>query len=223
MIEIRKEGKVFTLPSVWEEITFKQFIHLINTTQDEYYSDVDAIVKVLTSLSGDKAFEGVLNRMYVEEFNLVREHFSWLFEEVDPDKYKGRENLFIIDGQRFALKQDYNKINVGEFSSIQMLLKDKNIDLNPYEVALAVLFRKLDDEGNLMDFNPDDIVKIVNEYSERIYITDVISSLDFFFDGEKSSSKTSADFLKVVETPRMNMSECHPKKSKSTRKSVKKN
>lgn len=206
MIEIRFENKTFTLPVDWDEVTFKQFIGIITVQQDELNSELEMFVKVLTSLSGDKELADYLNKMSMEDFNNLKEYFSWLSEEFDSNKYKSDKKFFEIDGEKWKLKDNFNKLSVGEMVSLEIMIKDNKLDLNPYEIAFGILFRRVDENGNELPFNADDMINIILKHSEKIYVTDVISQLDFFLDGgQTSTTKNSQVSFQVLEKKKVNL------------------
>lgn len=223
MIEVRIDEKVFTLPGDWEEVTFKRFIGLISIQEDGMNSELEIFVKALTALSGDLSFGAYLNKMSIDDFNNLKEYFNWITEEFDSKKYKSETNLFDIDGQKWKIKDNFSKLSVGEMVSLELMLKDKKMDLTPYEIAFGVLFRRIDAQGNEVAFNADDMVNIILNYSDDIYVTDVISKLDFFLSGENASTtKNSAVSFQVLEKKTSTLG-CQTKKLPSTRQKKKKN
>lgn len=205
MIEIKFENKTFTLPVGWDEVTFKQFIGIITVQQDELNSELETFVKILTALSGDKTLTAYLNQMSIDDFNSLREYFNWLSDEFDSKKYKSKNKFFDIDGEKWKIKEDFNKLSVGEMVSLELMIKDNKLDLNPYEIAFGILFRKVDENGKELPFNADEMINIILNHSEKIYVTDVISQLDFFLDGGKiSTTKNSQVSFQVLEKKKAN-------------------
>jgi len=223
MIEVRIENKVFELPSDWEEVTFKRFIGLTSIQEDGMNSELEIFVKALTALSGDKSFSNYLNKMSIDDFNTLKDYFNWIAEDFDSQKYKSETNIFEIHGEKWKLKDNFNKLSVGEMVSLELMLKDKKMDLSPYEIAFGILFRRVDDQGNEVAFNVDDMIKIILNYSDEIYVTDVISKLDFFLSGENASTtKSSAVSFQVLEKKTSTLG-CQTKKLPNTRQKKKKN
>lgn len=222
MIEIKIEQRVFTLPLNWEEVTFKKFIDIIQVQQDTLNSELDVYVKILTSLSGEKEFDKALRSMDFEDFSQLKTYFSWITEDLDSDKYKSKEEVFLIDGEKWKLKNDLHTLNVGEMVSLEMMVRDNKLDLTPYEIAFGVLFRRVDENGNELPFKAEDMVKIIMDYSDKIFVTDIIGKLAFFFDGEKTSSTKNSKVSFQILEKKANTLGCQNKKSPSTKQRKKK-
>jgi hypothetical protein len=222
MIEIKIEQRVFTLPLNWEEVTFKKFIDIIQVQQDTLNSELDVYVKILTSLSGEKEFDQALRSMDFEDFSQLKTYFSWITEDLDSDKYKSKEEVFLIDGEKWKLKNDLHTLNVGEMVSLEMMVRDNKLDLTPYEIAFGVLFRRVDEDGNELPFKAEDMVKIIIDYSDKIFVTDIIGKLAFFFDGEKTSSTKNSKVSFQILEKKANTLECQNKKSPNTKQRKKK-
>lgn len=200
MIEIKIENKKFTLPIDWTEVTFKQFINIISVQNDNLNSEIESFVKILTALSDDKTMTEYLNQMSIDDFNKLKGYFNWLFDDFDPKKHKSNKKFFEIDGEKWKIKEDFNKLSVGEMVSLEIMIKDSKLDLTPYEIAFGILFRKVDENGKEEKFNADDMINIILNHSNKIYVTDVINQLDFFLDGDQTSTtKNSQVSFQVLE------------------------
>lgn len=189
-LELTINDNNYVLPSEWAEVTLRQFIDILILKEDKLNSDLDIFIKTLNILSDNKQLEEEILNLDTDSFKIIREGFIWL--SVEPPISKNlNKSFFEFEGKKFTLKKDFNKLTVGESITIEMLLKDNKIDLNPLEIAFSVLFREIDENGNIKEFDPDDMVKIL-EYSKFIKLLDVYEVINFFLSGDKSSSSKNS-------------------------------
>lgn len=195
MLNLTINDKLFKLPSDWEELTLRQFIDILILKKDEKNSDLDNFVKTLGIFAGDHSIEESIMDLDVSEFNQIKDAFEWI--KVDPQTKSESKDFFEFEGKKFTMKKDYNQLTVGEAITVELLLKDQKVDLDPLEISFAVLFREVID-GKMKPFNADTMYEMLNDYSNRIKIVDVYEVITFFLSGEKSSfSKPSKVSLSI--------------------------
>ena len=83
------------------------------------------------------------------------------------------------------IKEKYEQLSVGEMVTFETLLRDKSIDATNIELAFAILFRKLDDNGKETEFNIDDFLFVLKNIKEKVLAIDVIQHVNFFLSGDK--------------------------------------
>ena len=214
MLRLKLDTQEFTFPSAWEEVTFRQFIDIINIKQDTFNSQIDGFVKVIGTLSDTSAVEAV-RKLSITDFYTLRTYFEWL--NTDPkesDSQKKKKATFKIGDETWTIKDNFQNLTVGEAVSLEILLQDKALDLNPMEIAFGILFRRLDPvTGSPITFNGDDLNKIIKEHSKKIFITDVFSIISFFLRGDKTST---TKLTQVCLSPNQKKANTQPKKKKKT-------
>lgn len=214
MITITIENKSYTLPEEWAEVKLSQLIEVTNVTKDKYNSDILTMIKTLSVLANDSTFAEDVRKLDYQDVEILFKEFEWVGKEPDLKDYPVKETIE-VDGQRFKLKKDYDKLTVNEVVIIEELMKSKKFDLNHLEVAFGILFRKLDADGKELEASLDLVLETILKFRDKVYLADIYAVLSFFGNGEASGSKTSPS-----SSHRMTITRATQKKN--TRKSTKK-
>lgn len=216
MIQLKIQGEEFRIKSSWEEISFREFINILYINNDNSYNNISKLIKTIVEITDRKDVERYLFGLSIEDFGKLKSAFEWLSVDVNSIKGKSKD-FFTVDGQKYKIKSDYSKLSVGEMISLETFLKDRNIDAHPFEIAFAILFRKLDENGNETEFNEKDFLEILTNLLDKVMTVEVIEHVNFFLLGDKDSiTKSSKDFS--IQTVPMNLLECQKKKLKNTKK-----
>lgn len=202
MLKIKIESNEFIMPSEWAEVSLKNYIDIVSTSEDKNNSELDIFIKTLALLCEDKMFIKCANEMNIEDFKQIQEAFKWI--QLDPPAPKSKQKHFLIGKEKWTIKEDFNKLTVGESISVEIMLKDKKLDLSPLEIAFGVLFRRVKDDGTVEAFNPDNINLIINEHSKVIKVTDVYNVITFFLNKEKRPLEISKVSLTQVANQKTN-------------------
>lgn len=221
MINLEINNEKFRIKNDWDEISLAEFVDIIAIQQDSY-SNLIRLIKTITGLciEGDKDnLEDYMLGFCADDFDALASNFSFINEEFKPKKVE-KNKVFEIDGEKYVMIPDFNKLTVGEMISLEQLLTDKKLDVNKIEIAFAILFRKLDENGKPKLFNEDDFMFVLNELKHKVIMADIIEHINFFFSGGKTSIKKNsrAFSIQAEEKTKTNMLECQKKKLKSTKK-----
>ncbi len=116
---------------------------------------------------------------------------SWMGEDIMKlAESTDHLNEFEIDGIKYTLKKDYHKYNNNEQIWVQEQLKNPNLDKQ--EIALAVMLRRLKEDGTPERFNTDFAVEVLTILKYKISLVKVIKHVTFFLPSSKESlEKTS--------------------------------
>lgn len=202
MIELKIEEKTFTVPSCWEDLSFRQYLDILNVIDDKHLSTIETFMKKLCVISKHPELEEEINKLSFQDFTAIREAFAWMNK--DPEPKKEIQEFFLIDGEKWSMKKDYDQLSTGEAVSAEILFKDKKVDLRDHEIAFGVLFRKVKEDGSLEDFDAEKIGKFINDYSHKVPLIDVFSVVSFFLSGGSNScSKTSKVTFRPVQNQKM--------------------
>jgi hypothetical protein len=148
----------------------------------------------------------LLEGMYIEDVNVLLDHFNWILGE--PDKELKRS--VVIDGITYVCKQNH-LLTWGEQISIEAFLKDKISNVNNFHLVLAILYRpgRVIGDEYIQDPLESDIEKVIkraNLFKEKMMVNDISGALDFFSNGVgKSITRISAPFSTLKITKSKNM------------------
>lgn len=191
MIEISIENKSIQMYTDWSEITFGTYIDIININKDKF-SDMEKGVRILAALSLNNKEEALemLFKLTPQQFEELSEYFTWLKEDfqtyIDNYKFEEKES-FEIDGQNYVIKKDFDKLNMGEMVSLEVYLQNfKNLD--PFEIAFGLLFRKVGPDGSFKEFDEVDFLETIHALKDKVKLVDVFKYISFFLGGGKSST-----------------------------------
>jgi len=181
MIEIKlkngNEEKIVNIPNGWDEITINDYIKLVQVPNDKL-STSQIVVKNLSILTGID--EDELYDLPMELFNDLIPHLTLFNEDIKGENVEYVE----LEGDKYYLKRDFEKLSLGETISIDTITEkyNGNVDLAIKEL-LCIFLRRKDENGNLEKFK--------NEFMDRsemfgtISITKVKDLFNFFLTGNQ--------------------------------------
>jgi len=176
MDKFKVKGETYHMPECWDDVdikTYKKIIDTFNRSKDK--GDTSIIIDVISELTGMPNKD--IYYLDVDTFNAMASTLNFVGTDI-PD----RDVEFItINGEKYGFKNQYEKLNVGEMISIEQMIKNSDNVSIEVDKVIAVIMRKVNDDGTLADFNSD----LVDEYIKLIQdikITDVYKLCIFFFD-----------------------------------------
>ena len=192
MLNLTIEDQSFVLAESWSEITFSQYITIINITTDESLNEILKAVKVISCISDKpEACEKCLLNISREDFESLGDHFEWTKRKIEQDSVQ--KEFLEIDGKTYKIKKEYNKLTLGEMISVETLIAN-NKNMNQFEVVFGVLLREVVD-GKEKEFNEDDFLYVISKLQDKVMLLDVYNCISFFLSGvEMSTTKTSKAF-----------------------------
>ena len=194
MLNIKIAEKEFKLPENWDEVNVRQYLDVAIKAKDSGYSEIEKFMYFISILSDNPIeMRQMLEQIEIEEFETLKKEFQWVLTE--PEIKDGKSKFFELNGKKYTMKSNYEKLTVGESITIETLLRDKSVDMDPVEIAFCVLFREMNEDGTIKTFNSDNLSIVKTELASKIKITDVYKVICFFLTtGKKSSSKNLKDF-----------------------------
>jgi len=192
MINLTIEDQSFVLAESWSEITFSQYITIINITKDEHLNETLKAVKIISYISDKpEACEKSLLNISREDFESLAEHFEWTNRKIEEDSVK--KEFLEIDGKQYKIKSDYNKLTLGEMISVETLI-EHNKNMDPFEIIFGILLREVVD-GKEKEFNEDDFFYVISKLQDKVMLLDVYNCISFFLSGvQKSTTPISKAF-----------------------------
>lgn len=199
MINLEIEGKEFQLASDWSEITFGQYIDIINVNKDNSLNDLAKAVRIVAHISNKpEECESSLLELSKDDFESLAKEFEWTNKEITA--IASEKETLEIDGKTYKIKKDYNRLTLGEMISVEELISH-NKNLDAFEVAFGVLLREVDENGNEKGFDGDVFNFVVTKLQSKVMLLDVYNYITFFLRGvQKSTTKTTKGYsIRVTE------------------------
>lgn len=195
MIVLEIKDKEFELCSDWSEISLGQYTDVLAIWQDKW-TDLDKTIRIIASISSNptELLDILYNQMDMNDIKEISREIKWMDEDFKKSAKQLRDkNILEVDGIKYTIKSDYNKLTNNEMIWCEEQLKNPN--LHAFEIGLAVLLRRIDENGNAQGFNTDFATEILTTIKYKIKILECYNYLDFFLrTGKKSSKKISKGF-----------------------------
>lgn len=191
MIIVNIEDKEFKIASKWEDVTFGQYINVLDIKNDSF-SNYHKSVEMVAAISNDReVIKPMLYALDINHFNELGEHLKFLSKPFDKEVKrvnKGKTSKkFLINGKEYVIKNDYDKLTVGEMISGEILIQT-NKNLHPLEIAYGVLFREVGEDGKPMEFSEEGFIHVITHLKDKVKLLDIYSYISFFLSGDKNST-----------------------------------
>ena len=191
MIKLQINDKEFNIVNSYEELTLGQYIDIINVSESKVSNSIDNDIKIISALSNNKEeLNSILWDFNTEEFDELKEEFKWVEDNADVlNEFKSLEpkESLEIEGKKYGIISNYNKMSMGEIVSFESLMKSASSDFHRLEIAFGILLRPIED-GKLVKFTEDIFLEVVkNKY--KINMMEIYSTIGFFLSGAKISTK----------------------------------
>lgn len=185
MIQLEIEGKEYDIAESWNEITFQQYIDIINIAK-ENINELEKAVKIIAFVSNKpEECEASLLKISREDFEDLAAYFEWTSNTIE--NFKEDKDFVEIDGKKYKIKKDYNKLTLGEMISVETLISN-NKNLDAFEVAFGVLLREIEEDGKEKEFNEDVFLHVIKELKSKVLLMDVYNHISFFLSGVQTST-----------------------------------
>ncbi len=191
MIKLQINDKEFNIVNSYEELTLGQYIDIINVSESKVSNSIDNDIKIISALSNNKEeLNSILWDFNTEEFDELKEEFKWVEDNADVlNEFKSLEpkESLEIEGKKYGIISNYNKMSMGEIVSFESLMKSASSDFHRLEIAFGILIRPLDSNNNVVSFTEEIFLDVIrNKYN--IKMSEVYSTLSFFLSGDKIST-----------------------------------
>lgn len=198
MIKLTIEGKEFKICSSWDEVLFGQYIDILDIQKDRF-NDIDRAVHIISAMSDNKnECSKALFKLTPDDFVSLQKHFDWYHKNVENFLSDETSEYFEIEGKKYVIKKDYDKLTLGEMISAEILMQN-NKNLHPFEIGFGVLFRELDENGKPKEFDEEIFLKVVTDLRNKVKFVDVFKHINFFLSGEKGSTTKNTQGFSVEQ------------------------
>ncbi len=183
------KDKEFELCSEWNEISLGQYTDVLAIYEDKW-SDLDKTIRILGAISNkpDELVDYLYNQLDMNDLKEIAKEIAWMNEDFKKSaKQITNNNVLEVDGIKYTIKSDFTKLINNEAIWVEEQLKNPN--LHSFEIGLAVLLRRVKEDGKPEGFNIDFANEILTTLKYKFKILEVYNYLDFFLRTEKKSSK----------------------------------
>lgn len=187
MLELIIKDKTFEIVENWTEVTLEQYFNFVRIKQIKDIEPLDMSIKFLATLSNNPdEFESYLRKnLSIYELSDLCEDFTWINEDFTEVCSKVESKKILeVEGKKYVIKSNYNKLTLDEMSTYEMLTRDGNL-LND-EILFGIILRELDEHGTEKDFTMEMFEDIL-QLKEKIKMVEIFNYFSFFLRGEKES------------------------------------
>ena len=171
------------IPESWDEINLATYAKLASFEKGK--TEVDNILGIISILSNVTVEE--LKTIPADYFEILTESINWI--GVTPTIKE--MSVVNIGDDKYSINQSYSKLTMGEMISIESLMEGiKDDPNNSISIVLGVLLRKVNSDGSIAKFDSDVALNQIELFREEISITDGLSLMVGFGNGENSFMKT---------------------------------
>jgi hypothetical protein len=187
-------ANAYFLPEGWDEISLEMLIKLKSIDfKNVPESNIYQMATIISTLMGCNIQE-ILD-LDVDSYKILVDKTIWVKDYNVQPTVRAR---FELEGVKYVLLENFDKITIGEQASIEMFMMedaDKNIDK-----IIAVIVREEDENGNITPFNTNTLNKRAEVFRKNMKISDVEGISNFFLTGVEAHIKNSKGYSTQVLT-----------------------
>lgn len=147
-LNIDGKKKAFEIPEGWEAVTIEKYAKILRI--DEAQNSVIKRMEIVSILLGLDL--SIIELMAEEDFVKLENALDW-FNTPMPNL---PVEFVEIEGEKYYLYTDLDKLTMGEHISVDILTKKSNGNLmTVYDELLCLFLRKKKEDGNLETFKTD--------------------------------------------------------------------
>ncbi len=183
-LTIDEETTKYKLPESWSEVTVGQWSEVIkanSNTGATVFERIVVLLGVLVNIEPEKAWG-----IDIADFDQIDKAFKFLSKPPGLKKVTSIK----VGGDRYYVKQDYNKHTLGEIASLTMIEKDSGGDIEKaIPEMLCVFLRKKKENGKLESFKVEHMERA--EIFRSVKVADANRLFLFFLNGKSKSATTT--------------------------------
>jgi hypothetical protein len=187
-IELDGIKHTYNVPTEWDEVSVKQFMELYKT-KNPNNNELLGAVNIISALAGIDP--SILLQMDIDDFRILSNQLTFVTKEIP----KVEVDYIELDGDKYYLYTEFNKLTTGEVITIETLMDSVNGDVNVIMGDLLCLFlRKKDNEGKYEKFTTDMLNR--KEMFLNVPVSNIYHVFLFFLTGNNSSKNNTKDSTK---------------------------
>jgi hypothetical protein len=191
-IIIDGEKKIINIPLSWDELTLEHYMKLSRVNKMNFEIDFERDMEVIGAFLGLERND--MELVDIDTFNEIVEDLKFLTEEPKDLDSKGLKDYIEIDGEKWWIKKDFEKMTLGEKVSVDTLVKQNGGDYEGIMDKILTLFlKKKLDNGELETFRTWHLERA--EIFKRARFLDIRNVVVFFSDGRNGSKSNMKEFL----------------------------
>lgn len=198
-VEIEKNGEksIYDIPDKWDDVSVGEYTKIVQF-KNKYEGDnskfgIKESVELVSILTGIDS--KTLYLMTPDNFEKLAKSIDFVKTDLDTKNVE----FIIIEGEKFWLKKDFDKLTMGEVASVEAIQKKyERLDESLPEL-LCIFLRKKLDNGKLEDYDVDFHDTRVDLF-KKAKISEVNNILSFFLTGKNLLSqnmKESSEEIKI--------------------------
>jgi hypothetical protein len=206
-IKIIIEGneKNIDIPKNWEELTLDNYMLLSRINKMNFELELQRDMEVIGAFLG--LDYGDIELLDVETFNDIVDCLEFLKEQPKDLDSKGLKDYVEIDGEKWWIKKDFEKLTMGEKISLDTIIQNGGGDYEQsLDKILTLFLKKKLDNGELESYRTEHMRRA--DIFKKVKFLDIRNIPIFFSDGRNG--------LKV------DMRESLEKQRKKVQKNIKK-
>lgn len=182
-------GKSYSLPENWEEMTLKVYVNIakLEEKKAEYLLGELYLLKIIEALVD--AEDGELDELTLEVVNDVSTCLSFLQTNYDWPSVKTLD----IEGTTYVFPQDLNKLTMGEYISMKTFQENTQTQAEAIPYILAIILRpgrkEVDEETKEEKWIQDKFNANNIEYRKELFLNqpvmNLIGPVSFFLGGKQ--------------------------------------
>jgi hypothetical protein len=181
-VNINMEGyeTTYNVPESWDEVNVRQFMELY-ANKNPNNNDLLGAVNIISSLAGIE--QEVLLQMDIDDFKELSTKLTFITKDIPKVDVEYLE----LNGDKYYLYTEFNKLTTGEVITIETLLESADGDVNKVMADLLCLFlRKKDGEGKYEKFSTEMLRR--KEMFLEVPIAQIYHIFIFFSLGKNTST-----------------------------------
>jgi hypothetical protein len=154
------------IPTSWDDVNVRQYIEIskIDTSMSDLQTMLSMVRILVPSLD-----EELMNNMTQESAAMIVNKMEF----ISTQPVANQKSEIVIKGDTYVMDMEFEKLSVGEMVSFETLAQSEDIsEKDSISLVLAILLRKKVN-GEVEEFDADNIFKRREMFDEEISITDV--------------------------------------------------
>jgi hypothetical protein len=188
-LEIDGELQTYNVPESWEDVTVEHFISLWDVQAKKYDTKLEMSIDVISRLL--KIDLELIYMMDIKDYNKLLEAIKFIDEKIVPEDLP---QSVIVDDEEYFLKKDFDKLNMGEVISLNILLEKYENDITLAMPELLCIFLRKKNGGDELESFKSSMMQRA-EMFKKVNITKVHNLFTFFLTGNDSLPNNTKDYL----------------------------
>jgi hypothetical protein len=194
IIEIIVDGekRIIEIPLTLDELKLEHYMKLSEVNRKQWDLELERDLEVIGAFLGLDRWD--LEVIDIETFNEIIEDLRFLNEQPEDLDNRGLKDYIEIDGEKWWIKKDFEKMTLGEKISVETLVKQNGGDYEGILDKLLTLFlKKRMNDGELETFRTSHLER-ADIFRKGVKFLDVRNILVFFSDVRSGSENNMREF-----------------------------